>query len=175
VTIPELETERLFLRAWRDEDRNAYARIVADSQVMRYMLPARPLTRAEAAYDLHRLEEHWLEHGFGHWAVEDRATGRLVGRSGIKRHADWSLDPDNTECGWLFERAAWGRGYATEGARAAIAFAREELGRPEVISIAHPDNAASRRVMEKAGLAYAGRHHWPQRGLDVVWYSSAVS
>lgn len=175
TAVPEIETERLLLRAWRGDDLNVYARIAADAAVMRYMVPSRPLTRAEAAYDLHRLEEHWLEHGFGHWAVEERATGRLVGRTGIKRHADWPLDPENTECGWLFARDAWGQGYATEGARAAVGFAIEELGRPEVISIAHPGNAASRRVMEKVGLTYAGRRHWPERGLDVVWYSSAVS
>lgn len=175
VAVPKIETERLLLRAWRDDDVPAYARMLADAEVMRHMFPPRPLTRAEAAFDLHRLREHWLEHGFGHWAVEERATGRLIGRTGVKRHPDWPLDPDNTECGWLYARAAWGKGYATEGARAAIAFAHEQLGRPEVISITRPGNAASRRVMEKAGLAYAGRRHWTQRDLDVVWYSSAVS
>ncbi len=65
----------------------------------------------------------------------------------------------------------WGRGYATEGALAVVRFAFHEIGSPEVISIAHPDNVASRRVMEKAGLTYAGARRWEQRGLDVVWYS----
>jgi len=175
VNVPELRTERLLLRGWRDDDVNAYARICADPAVMRFMLPGRSLSRAEAAFDLQRLREHWRGHGFGHWAVQERATGRLVGRTGIKRHPDWPLDPDNTEIGWLYAHDVWGRGYATEGARAALRFCLDELGRPEVISISAPGNAASRRVMEKAGLRFAGARHWEQRGLDVVWYSSAVA
>ena len=142
---------------------------------MRYMLPPRSLTHAEAAFDVQGLREHWLRHGFGHWAVEEKASGRFVGRTGVKRHADWDLDPENTEVGWLYGREVWGNGYATEGARAAVRFCFEELERPEVISIAHPDNAASRRVMEKAGLSYAGARHWAGRGLDVVWYSARAS
>ena len=169
--VPGIETDRLLLREWRDADVNAYARICADPQVMRFMLPPRGLTHAEAAYDVHNLREHWRVQGFGHWAVEEKATGRFVGRTGVKRHPDWPLDPHNTEVGWLYERRSWGKGYATEAARAAVAYCLEDLGRPEVISIAHPDNAASRRVMEKAGLALAGTMFWEARGLEVVWYS----
>lgn len=149
--------------------------MLADGEVMRHMFPPRPLTHAEAAFDVHRLREHWLEHGFGHWAVQERATGRLIGRTGIKRHPDWPLDPENTEAGWLYERAAWGQGYATEGARAVVAYAREQLARAEVISITRPGNAASRHVMEKAGLAYAGQRHWAERDLDIVWYSTSAA
>ena len=150
---------------------NVYARICADAQVMRYMLPPRPVTHAEAAFDVQNLRGHWLQHGFGHWAVEDKESGRFIGRTGIKRHSDWDLDPENTEVGWLYDRAVWGRGYATEAALDVVRYALKEIGRPEVISIAHPDNAASRRVMEKAGLTYAGARRWEQRALDVVWYS----
>lgn len=139
------------------------------------MLPPRPVTPAEAAYDVQQLRGHWLEHGFGHWAVEEKESGRFVGRTGIKRHADWDLDPENTEVGWLYDRSVWGRGYATEAALEVVRFAFKEIGRPEVISITHPDNAASRRVMEKAGLSYAGARRWEARGLDVVWYASQRS
>ena len=170
--VPVIETERLVLREWRDADVNAYARICADPAVMRFMLPPRALTHAEAAYDVQGLLEHWARWGFGHWVVEEKATGAVAGRTGIKRHPDWTLDPDNTEAGWLFARRFWGRGYATEAAREVVRFAREELERPEVISIAHPDNLGSRRVMEKAGLTYAGRRVWEERGLEVVWYST---
>ncbi len=74
--------------------------------------------------------------------------------------------------GWLYDRAVWGRGYATEAARAAVAFCFEQLDRPEVISIARPDNDRSLAVMERAGLELAGERHWAARGLDVVWYSA---
>jgi RimJ/RimL family protein N-acetyltransferase len=150
---------------------NAYARICADAQVMRYMLPGGAVSHAEAAFDLQNLREHWRVHGFGHWAVEEKESGRLVGRTGLKHHDTWTLDPENTEVGYLYDRAVWGRGYATEAARASIAFAFETLERQEVISIALPENAASRRVMEKAGLTYAGATRWEARDIDVVWYS----
>ena len=153
---------------------NVYARICADAQVMRYMLPPRPVSHAEAAFDVQNLRGHWLQHGFGHWAVEERESGRFIGRTGLKRHPDWDLDPDNTEVGYLYDRAVWGRGYATEAAREVVRYALEEIGRPEVISIALPENAASRRVMEKVGLTYAGARRWEQRALDVVWYSRRV-
>jgi len=175
LDIPRIQTERLLLREWREADVEPYARICAEPQVMRFLRPQRPLTHAEAAFDVRRLCEHWAVHGFGNWAVEERETGRLVGRTGVARHPDWSLDPENTEVGWLYAPNAWGRGLATEGALEAVRFCLEELGRPEVISIAHVGNMASRRVMEKAGLAYAGTRHWAERGVDVVWYSSAVS
>jgi RimJ/RimL family protein N-acetyltransferase len=170
MVVPEIRTERLLLRAWRDADVAVMARICSDAETMRYMLPPRPLTHAEAALDVENLGDHWLRHGFGHWAVEELGTGRLIGRTGIKRHPDWPLDPLNMEVGWLYDRAVWGRGLATEGARAAVWFCFEELARPEVISIAHPHNAASRRVMEKAGFSFAGEGRWEERGLDVVWY-----
>ena len=173
--VPRIETARLLLRKWHDADVEAYARICSDPLVMRYMSPeGRAQTYTEAAADVARLREHWDREGFGHWVVEEKATGRMVGRTGLKRHTDWMLDPENTECGWLYAREAWGRGYATEAALEVVRFGLETLGRPEVISIAHPDNAASRRVMEKAGLTYAGSRHWEERGIDVVWYGTKL-
>ena len=135
------------------------------------MLPRRGITPAEAAFDVQLLREHWAKNGFGHWAVEEKESGRFVGRAGLKHHDNWTLDPDNTEVGYLFDRGVWGKGYATEAARAAVEYAFETLGRDEVISIARPDNLASRRVMEKVGLTYDGETRWEAREIDVVWYS----
>ena len=173
--IPTVETERLVLGPWTPEAADAYADMCARPEVMRYMWPARPATVAESALGVRRLQEHWERWGFGHWAVQEKETGRFVGRTGIKRHDDWPLDPDNTEVGWMYEPAVWGRGYATEGAREAVRWCLEELNRPEVISITHPDNVASQRVMEKVGLQRAGLMHWAARGIDVVWFSLRVS
>lgn len=170
--IPTIQTERLVLSAWTPEDVDEYARICAIPEVMQYMWPSRPATPAESAYGVQQLREHWDRWGFGHWAVHDRETGRFVGRTGAKRHDDWPLDPQNTEIGWLYDPAVWGRGYATEGARGALAFCLEEVGAREVISIAHPENLGSQRVMQKAGLSFAGRLRWEARGIDVVWFST---
>ena len=170
-----IETARLLLREWHDADVERYADICSDPLVMRYMWPeARAQTYEEAAADVARLREHWDRQGFGHWVVEEKATGRMVGRTGLKHHPDWAPDPENTECGWLYAREVWGRGYATEAALEVVRFGLESLGRPDVISIAHPDNAASRRVMEKVGLTYAGSRHWEERGIDVVWYGTRL-
>ncbi len=170
-----METERLVLREWRSADLDAFAAINGDPQVRRYMYPPRALTPLESAGEIGALTDHWERIGFGHWAVEERATGELIGRIGAKRHPDWPLDPENSEIGWLLRRSAWGRGYATEGARAVVQFLRERIGQQEIISIAHPANAASHRVMEKAGLERAGELRWEARGIDVVWYSSRGS
>jgi RimJ/RimL family protein N-acetyltransferase len=171
VVIPRIETERLLLRDWTPPDLDAYAAMNADPEVRRYMYPARVLTRAESDGDVGALVEQWERIGFGHWVVELKETGQMIGRTGAKRHADWHLDPENSEVGWLYAREAWGKGYATEGARAAVRFLFEEIGRPEVISIADPENTPSHRVMEKAGLSYAGRRRWEERGIECVWYS----
>ena len=172
VTIPEIETPRLLLRPWRSEDADAYAAMNADPEARRFMFPPRPLTREESQWEIGQMVDQWERLGFGHWAVDLRETGELVGRTGAKRHADWDLDPENTEVGWLYARSAWGRGLATEGAIAALRFLLEELRRPEVISIATLDNVASHRVMRKAGLEWAGVRRWHERRMDVLWYSS---
>ena len=170
--IPRIETPRLLLREWRDEDLAAYAEINADPEVRRYMHPPRPLTEAESALEIDHLVDQWQRLGFGHWAVELRETGELIGRTGIKHHPDWEPDPRNTEVGWLYARAAWGKGYATEGAIESVRFCLEDVGSHEAISIAHMDNLASHRVMKKAGLSWAGARRWYERGIDVVWYRS---
>jgi RimJ/RimL family protein N-acetyltransferase len=170
--IPEIETPRLLLRPWRDSDVEPYAEMNGDPEVRSYMFPPRPLTPAESVREIEAMVDQWHRLGFGHWAVELRETGELIGRTGAKRHDDWDLDPENTEVGWLYARSAWGQGFATEGALAAVQFCLEDVGRPEVISIAMLGNLASHRVMRKAGLEWAGVRRWYERRADVLWYSS---
>ncbi len=173
MEIPVVETDRLILREWRAEDLDAYAAMNADPVVRRFMHPARPLSRAESAAEIAAEEERWATLGFGHRPVILKATGELIGRTGAKRHADWPLDPQNTEVGWLYARSAWGNGYATEGAAEAARHCLEIVGVPEVISIAHPDNHASHRVMKKIGLERADAFHWEARDLPVVYFRSS--
>jgi RimJ/RimL family protein N-acetyltransferase len=163
-----IETERLLLRQWREGDLKAYARICADTEVMRY-LPA-TLSREESAEQMAGFVRHWEERGFGLWAVEEGASGEFIGFVGLMRHDDWPEGEHRTEeVGWRLGRAHWGRGLATEGALASVRYGFEGLGLARIISITLPENAASRRVMEKAGLTYRGETRW--RGHDVVWYA----
>jgi RimJ/RimL family protein N-acetyltransferase len=168
AVAPELETERLRLRNWRDEDVDELAAIVGDPEVMRYV--REPLSHAQAGSEIVRFRAHWSRWGFGHWAVEERATGRLLGRVGLLHHPDWLLDRGNVEVGWILARPAWGRGLAQEGGREALRFGFQARGIERIISITRPDNHRSIRVMEKLGLARSGETNW--RGHDVVWYSA---
>jgi RimJ/RimL family protein N-acetyltransferase len=165
--MTEIETERLLLRRWRDEDRKPYARMCADPKVMRY-LPA-TMSREESAEQIAGFVCHWEERGFGLWAVEEKASGEFIGFIGLMRHEDWHEGEHKTEVGWRLGRAYWGRGLATEGARASVRYGFEGLGLERIISITLPGNAASRRVMEKAGLTYRGETRW--KGHDVIWYA----
>jgi RimJ/RimL family protein N-acetyltransferase len=144
---PILETPRLRLRGFCEDDLDAYARITADAETMRYVGPGTPLARDEAWRSLGYILGHWRIRGFGLWAVEERASGDFVGRIGLYRPEGWP----GLEVGWLVDRARWGEGFATEGALAALAYAFEKVGAERVISAILPANSASIRVAEKLG------------------------
>lgn len=147
-----LETERLILRMFREDDFEAYARICADADVMRYLGGGKPYTRLEAWRHMAFLVGHWQLRGYGHWAVEEKASGNLVGRIGFLNPAGWP----GFEIGWTLGRESWGRGYATEGARRALDYAFGEMGRDHVISLIHPENEGSIRVAERLGERLEG-------------------
>jgi RimJ/RimL family protein N-acetyltransferase len=149
--IPELTTERLRLRSFRQDDFEAYASMMADPAVTRFLGAGRPLSRADAWRQMAMFAGHWILRGYGLWAVEERTTGQFIGRIGC-------MDPEGFpafEIAYTLARSAWGRGYAREGAAAALRFARETLGREEITSIIRPANTGSIRVAESLG-AVAG-------------------
>lgn len=142
-----LETERLILREWREEtDFEEYARICADPEVMRY-IGGKPFSRLEAWRHLASVVGHWHLRGYGHWAVEEKASGRFIGRIGLQYPTGWP----GFEIGWMIAPECWGKGYATEGARRALDYAFNEMGRDHVISLIHPENRASIKVAERLG------------------------
>jgi RimJ/RimL family protein N-acetyltransferase len=144
----ELETERLRLRRWRADDLDALTRWHNEPELMRHMGKL-SFTREEMAADIERYERHWEQHGFGLWAAEDKETRTLVGRVGLAYHRMWPSDP---EVGWLIDVPWQGKGLATEAGATCIDYAFGELGVDRVVSICTPENAASRRVMEKLGF-----------------------
>lgn len=151
--IPVLETARLRLRSFRDEDLDDYAALCADPEVMRYLGTGQTLGRAEAWRQMAFILGHWRLRGFGLWAVEARDSGELLGRIGHLHPEGWP----GFEVAWTLARPHWGKGYATEGARAAVAYAFAALGRDRVISLIHPENRASIRVAERIGERPTGR------------------
>jgi RimJ/RimL family protein N-acetyltransferase len=159
ATVPRLETPRLVLRAFAADDFEAYAAIMSDPAVTRFLGDGRPLDRTGAWWQLAMLMGHWALRGFGVWAVEERATGRLLGRIGFMQPEGW---PD-FELAYTLGRSAWGHGYATEGGRAALEHARATLGRKRIVSVIRPDNVASIAVATRLGAV---------RERDVQFYGS---
>jgi RimJ/RimL family protein N-acetyltransferase len=122
----------------------------------------------EARRAVVRLADHWRQFGLGEWAVQEKTTGRLLGRVGFTVLPEWVEDSTNIEIGWLLARAAWGKSFATEAGRVSMAFGFQQLGLERVISTALPDNWRSRRVMERLGLSLQGTTTWG--GHEFVWY-----
>lgn len=161
--IPVLHTDRLVLRAFGEPDLDGYSAIVGDERVAAW-LGGKPLSRDDAWRSIATHLGHWLLRGYGQWALEDKTTGRLVGRAGLWRPEGWP----GLEVGWTVAPDHWGRGYATEAGRAALRWAFEDLGVDEVLSVTLPHNVASRRVMEKLGLTHDRDEHII--GFDQVVY-----
>jgi RimJ/RimL family protein N-acetyltransferase len=142
-----LETARLTLRMLRESDFEEYAEMSADPEVMRYIGDGQALARPMAWRNMALMVGHWALRGYGVWAAEERASGALVGRIGFWYPDGWP----GFELGWVLRRQFWGRGYATEGARAALGLAFTRLRQPHVVSLIHPNNSASVRVAERLG------------------------
>ena len=156
---PTLQTERLVLRRWRDEDREPFAAMNADSEVMRHFL--RPMTRDESDGFADRIETRFDEKGYGLWAVQRRADGLFLGFIGLAWQTFEAPFTPCTEIGWRLARGAWGQGYATEGASECLRFGFEDCGLEEIFSFTTVGNTASRHVMEKIGL-----HHHPDDDFE---------
>ena len=163
--IPEVETERLLLRAFAPGDFEAFAGMRADAEVMRYIgLPVGPQTREQARAWQEKNDRRWRDNGFGMWGVGERATGELAGWCGLSRLDD----TQEVEVGYGLARRAWGRGLATESARASLRYGFESVGLARIVAVVNPANDASRRVVEKLGLRYAkDAHHY---GADLNYF-----
>jgi RimJ/RimL family protein N-acetyltransferase len=156
-------TDRLVLRAWTPVDRDAFAAMNADPEVMRYVGDGAPMTRAQSDQLVDAIQSHWERHGFGLWCAalrEDPDT--CIGFVGLAIPSFLPAVLPAVEVGWRLARPTWGRGLATEGARAALAHAFSRLQLRSVISIIDPDNERSIRVAEKLGMRHEASHVHPQ-------------
>jgi RimJ/RimL family protein N-acetyltransferase len=149
--VPTLETERLRLRPFRENDVDDYAALHADPEVMRFL--GGPWDRARSWRHLAFMIGHWWLVGSGMWAVEHKATGGFAGKIGFADPEGWP----GCELAWYLARRHWGCGYATEGAGAALAFAFTVWKKDRVISLIAPQNLASIRVAERLGQTLQGR------------------
>jgi RimJ/RimL family protein N-acetyltransferase len=166
--MTKVETARLLLRPWQADDLAEFTRLLTDPVVTRYIVVHTPFSPQDVAELSARTLEQWDRNGFGPWAAIEKATGRWVGRIGLDELPEWP-GPHKVEVGWELHREFWGRGLATEGGRAGVRHGFEVVGLERIISVARADNVASRRVMDKGGLAF--QEEVPHRGALVVWYA----
>jgi RimJ/RimL family protein N-acetyltransferase len=147
---PELRTDRLLLRRWEPADRAPFAELNADPRVNEYLTG--PLSQKQSDELAARIDANFDRYGFGLWAVEVRDVTPFIGFIGLAVPRFEAHFTPCVEIGWRLSADQWGRGYATEGARAALAFAFDVVGLREVVSFTVPANLRSRRVMEKIGM-----------------------
>ena len=142
-----LRTPQLLLRQWRDDDVAAADELSGDPAVMEYLVP-RPDWAA-------RKRAHWHEYGFGEWVVEIPGEASFIGAVGLEHVGYDAHFTPAVEVAWRPARPYWGRGYATESARAALDYGFEQLGLSEIVAITVPANRRSRAVMERLGMTRA--------------------
>ncbi len=150
--VPELETSRLRLRGYKPDDFDAWFAMSQLPAFHRYLTPE-PLPAEEVWKLLLRSAGHWLIVGYGFWAVEEKASGRFIGGIGflnLKRDLDPPLG-DAPEIGWVLDPAVHGRGYASEGVAAALAWGESHFGPVRTVCIIDPGNEPSLRVAAKFG------------------------
>jgi RimJ/RimL family protein N-acetyltransferase len=148
--FPEVRTERLLMRRWRESDRAPFAALNADPEVMRHF-PA-PLDRATSDRAVDRFEQRFEEQGFGLWALEVVETGEFIGFTGLNPMPEGVPGAGEQEVGWRLARHAWGKGYATEAARAALGLGLVDLGLPVIWSMTAVLNKSSEAVMRRLGM-----------------------
>ncbi len=150
MAVPTIETDRLILRSFTEADREPFAAMNADPEVMRHF-PG-PLDRATSDALVDRILDGWEERDLGLWAVERREDGAFLGFVGLSAPTFDAHFTPAIEVGWRLARDAWGHGYATEAARAGLAYGFVTLGLEEIVSVTTVDNTRSRRVMERLGM-----------------------
>lgn len=164
-------TERMLLRRWRDADLAPFAALNADPVVMEHFPTTLGRDQSDALAE--RLDAHLAKHGWGLWAVEVPGVTPFAGFVGLAG-ADAVLGRPAIEVGWRLDRAQWGHGYATEGARAALRVGFEQMGLAEVVSFTVPANVRSRAVMGRLGMTFDPGDDFDNPNVDAVAYPHLV-
>lgn len=152
MTPITLHTPRLTLREWRDADVDAFAAMFDDPPVMEFLMPAKDRAAIDAI--IGRVRAHFVQHGFGWWAAELKATGQFIGFIGLSHVPFEAHFTPAVEIGWRLASAHWGQGYATEGAKAALDAGFTRLGLPEIVSFTVPANRRSWHVIQRIGMTH---------------------
>ncbi|NRQ39251.1 GNAT family N-acetyltransferase [Nonomuraea sp. NN258] len=145
-----MNTERLVMRRWRKSDREPFARLNADPEVMEHFVA--PMSREQSDLMVDKIERAFDRDGFGLWALEVRESGAFIGFAGLALQTFDAHFTPAMEVGWRLARNAWGHGYATEAGRAAVGHAFESAGLAELVSMTSVTNVRSQSVMRRLGM-----------------------
>jgi RimJ/RimL family protein N-acetyltransferase len=148
-----LLTERLLIRSWQDADREPYAALNADPRVRQYL--GDTLSRSQSDAQIDHFQTHECTHGFAFWAVEVPNVAPCIGFIGLEKTEYAAHFTPAVEIGWRLDPAYWGRGYAVEGAEAALKYAFSNFDIEEIVAVTVPHNIKSRSVMTKIGMSYS--------------------
>lgn len=148
--FPEIRTSRLTLRPLQLEDAGALHRIYQTDGVLRYFPVSTPPSLEKLQRFIHGQQAHWEAHGYGNWGILPDGEREIIGWAGLQ----YLPELGETEVGFLLDRPFWGKGFATEAAQACLRFGFDNFNLDHIIALVHPDNLASRRVIEKCGMAY---------------------
>jgi RimJ/RimL family protein N-acetyltransferase len=162
---PTLETPRLILRSWRDSDIEPWVAMGADPRVMEFF-PS-PSTREKAESQAARMRDALERDGYGWWVAEHKVDSSFAGVIELMEVPYEAHFTPATEIGWRLRPEYWGRGLATEGARVALRFAFENLGRIEVVAMTARLNVRSQRVMERLAMTYDAADDFDQPLVEV--------
>jgi RimJ/RimL family protein N-acetyltransferase len=149
--VPELFTDRLHLRPWSEADLGPWAGLCSDPNFWRFPF-GRGIDQSESEELFNSFLRHWEEHGFGLWAATLASNGKLIGFIGLAIPTFLPEILPAVEVGWRLGTEWWGKGLATEGGRASLAYAFEKLNLERIVSIVEPQNESSIRVAERLGM-----------------------
>jgi len=166
--MPRIETERLIMREWRHEDIAPSVAMMADEMVTRYTVGS-PQSPIDAWRSLTAIVGHWYLRGYGFWAIECKEDNKFIGRIGMWNPEGWP----GLEVGWTLARPYWGKGYATEAARASMDFAFNTQPIDRLLSVIHVDNAPSQAVASRLGQEKGERRdlEWGGRTFPIDLWS----
>lgn len=160
-----ITTERLILRSWREEDKEPFARMNANPEVMRYF--PKTQTRSESDAVVERFKAHQEKYGYCFWAVEEKQSGDFIGFVGIFNSPFEAHFTPCVEIGWRLDPKFWGKGYATEAAHASLKYGFDEVGLDEIVALTTHNNKPSMAVMERIGMTREKSDDFNHPGLDV--------
>ena len=153
--LPTIQTSRLTLRPLETADAEDLYKSYQVKGVLQYFPPTAAPTLERAQRYIQRQQEHWRKYGYGHWGIVPKGEKHIIGWAGLQ----FLPELNETEVGYFLDKSQWSNGFATEAANASIQFGFDEYKLDHIIALVHPENIASRRVIDKCQFVYAETIH----------------